>query len=123
MKTQNISPPANDYSLLLDNLLKNKPGDGGVVFQIIDILSEKIKALEEANQSLKKSLSELRTELTSPKTPEFLNCTQSCKLLQMSPQTLNQRRKEGRIKAFRIGKNYMYELADLLKLARPSKRH
>lgn len=101
---------------------KEKPVSRDILFRLIDLLTEKVNTLEDTIECLKESFEELKTESNQPKLPEFLNCKQSCELLQMSTQTLNQRRKEGKIKAFRIGKNYMYELTELLKLGQPSKR-
>ncbi len=118
----NFSNSSNENEIFLKELIKNKPESRELLFRLIDLLSEKVSALQDNVENLEKSIVKIELELNQTKLPEFLNCKQSCKLLQMSPQTLNQRRKEGKIKAFRIGKSYMYDLQDLLRLGRPRKQ-
>jgi len=83
-----------------------------VLIAALDYLARKVISLEERLTTL-----EANDPRRQTRPPSLLNCKAACDLLEMHPDTLNKYRKMGKIRALRMGKGFMYELSDLLKLA------
>jgi|GEM_PF-5210150 len=87
------------------------------LYLLIDHLSERLAELEQRVYRLEKAAAEKPENQTG----QYVSCKQACAMLNMCPATLNLRRKEGKIKALRIGKAFMYSLNDLVKLGQPGR--
>lgn len=107
--SQDEQQARRDYSSLQEFFTSNTQH---VLIAAVNYLATEVEILRAEVATLKDELAKQKKPA-----PVLLDTDEACAYLKMHPDTLYKYRKEGKIHGLRMGRGFLYQLSDLMKLA------